>query len=197
MPILLAILTTIIMGFVAVQYSYLIIKKKNQPVLTTWLLFSLVTSLSFITYLFHKNHSFSGNIVNLMDVIMCFSIFLTLLFVKEGVMAKFTKLEKLCLALTVIILVIWFLTKNELLANFLLQGIITIAYFPTFARLYNSKYNYESVGMWIAIFLATISGLIASYSKKDLIGVTYAFRGLILISILFILIARLSRLKEN
>src|SRR3989344_135602 len=135
------ILTATIMCLVGIRYSYLIIKKINQPVLTTWFLFSLITILSFATYLNSPEHSLTGNMVNFMDMLMTASIFLTLLYIGGRQAFRFSKLEKFCLVFTAITLVFWSITKDEFISNMFLQGIITIAYFPTIAKLYHAKHN--------------------------------------------------------
>lgn len=162
-----------------------------RPVLATWLLFSLTVGLSLLTYFYSDHSSIVANMVNIMDVFMCWSLLVVLLITRDSNKPAFTTFDKSCLSFSGVIFVFWLFTQQHVLSNLLLQAIITIAYFPTIVNLWNASEHSESLGMWIIIWIATVLGLYSAIMEKNMLGTIYAARGLILIFILFILILKI------
>ena len=186
-----SLIAAILMGVVGVRTSYLTIKDTIRPLLSTWLLFTTATTLSLVTYLFSAKPRLTGNILNVMDVLMCGAIATTIATRGRGI--TFSYLERLCMGSSALILLFWIGTAQHFRANLLLQGVITVAYLPTIARLYSARTNPESLLMWTLTGIATLSGLAASLVNRDKWGIIYGARGLFFVCMILILIVRLER----
>lgn len=187
--------TAILMGIVGFRYSYLILKGRMRPVLATWLLFSLTVGLSLLTYFSSEGSTVTANMVNIMDVFMCWSLLLVLVFTRDKNATYFSNFDKYCFMASGAIFMFWVLTWQHELSNILLQLIITIAYLPTLARLWKANKHSESFGMWGMIWTATALGLFSAMQQSNLLGIIYAARGLFLISALLLLMVRIERKK--
>lgn len=192
----LTILSALILFGVTFRYSYLILKHKIVPTLTTWLLFSIASGLSLLTYFSSSNHSISGNIINVMDLVMCWSILISLIIVKKKLSLAFSRFEKVCLVLTGIILLFWLFTKEDVVANLLLQLILTIAYLPTITKLWRAKESQESFGMWLAIVTASFLGFVSGLVQHDLLGSIYAFRSFVSVAVVLVLMIRIRHIQS-
>ncbi len=193
---ILAFITATFMGIVGLTYSYSIMKGKIKPVVTTWFLFSVTVALSLSSYLLTATHSFTGNMINVADVAMCWTILLVLVFKNKSAVLHFTKFEIFCLSLSGIIVVFWALTREHAAANVLLQIVLTIAYFPTLVHVWHAEHNTEPLTIWVINWIATLAGFIASILKQDSLGSLYGLRALVLISVLLVLMIRIKR-KEG
>ena len=65
---------SLITVLLAVSYIWQILKKKIQPALAMWVMFSVAVAMSLITYLKEGNYGFTDNILNSVDVIYVITV---------------------------------------------------------------------------------------------------------------------------
>ena len=179
------------MLFVGLRYSWLTRQGDIQPVMATWLLFCVAVSLSLWTYWSSKKHSVVSNVGNAIDFIIVWMILASIIFLGKNVRLGFNGFEIGCLIASAIILVFWRISKKHQASNLSLQGIMTIAYFPTLRQLWSAKDNTESFSIWIVIWIASTAALIPAFTDKDKLAIAYASRAFILVTVLLGLMIRI------
>ena len=177
------------MGF---RYVYLVAQKEIYPALTTWILFCVAVSLSFRTYWSSRKHSIVGNLANFVDLILVWIILVGILLFGQNVNLIFRPFEIWCLISSGIVLLFWILSKKHLLSNLLLQVIMTVAYFPTIYNLWYATNNTESFSVWCVWLIGGFTSLIIAILKKDTLGIVYSSRAFVLVSIILILMLRIT-----
>lgn len=182
-----AFIATALMLIVGFRYSWLTWQGEIQPVLATWLLFLVAVFLSFMTYWSTEKHSFTGNIINTTDLFNMCLIMFSIIVLGKNTILEFNAFDISCLVASGIILVFWRLSKMHVIANLALQGIMTVAYFPTIYRLWHTKTNTEQFGVWILVWIASAVALIPAYINRDKLGMIYASRSLTMVSVVLIL----------
>jgi hypothetical protein len=161
-----------------------------RPVFTTWLLFFIASSLSFWTYWSSKKHSVRGNIANFMDMFVCGVITLSILSYAGGDLVG-RSIDIYCLIASALILVFWRIKRQHGTANILLQLVMVVAYLPTIGNLWEATRNTESLPVWILAWFGAVFAFISASVERDKLGKIYAGRGLVLVSIVIWLIARI------
>jgi hypothetical protein len=104
---------------------------------------------------------------------------------------KFTKFEKICLYLVIFIFLIWITSRQNVLANILVQIILVIAYLPTLIHLWKSQENTESLSAWSLDFFASVVGIIAPLQTMDFLPLIYGIRSTISTFAVMLLICRI------
>ncbi len=185
-----AIATVAVMSAEGAIYIWSMRFGSVRPVFTTWLLFSTASSFSLWTYWATKKRSVVGNIANVSDAFVCAAILASVLIFEKGNLMS-SMFDTYCLIVSALILVFWRATEHHVLANLSLQAVMTMAYLPTFAKLWQATQNTESLLMWILSLISSALGLAAARMKDDPLGTVYAGRGLVLVSVVIWLILRI------
>jgi hypothetical protein len=174
-----------------VSYSWLTWQGKVTPVLATWMLFCVATSLSFWTYWSTEKHSLMGNIGNTIDLMVAWLILGAILVLGKDIRLGFNPFEISCLVASGVILTFWKLTKQHVAANLALQGVMAIAFLPTLYQLWHATQNTETFGLWLIVWIATCLALIPAWMKKDRLAMVYVCRGIIFVTVLLGLMIRI------
>ncbi|MEK7181098.1 MAG: hypothetical protein AAB738_02060 [Patescibacteria group bacterium] len=191
-----ALAVVLLMGGGTVWYCFKTKKDKITPSLTTWILFSVATSLSLATYIAGKNHNVISNIGNASDVIFTSA---TLLFVwrSRNWDTQTSTLNKWCLWAAGATSLFWFITKDHDASNSIAQIILLLGYLPMVRKLWISKENTESAGVWTMFWLGSVASLFPAFTpESNVFAKIYAVRAVVCVSILILLILRL-KLKEE
>ena len=183
--------TFALMLLMNVWYCYLSIKGYISPTLMTWVMFCVAVSLSFSTYWSTSKHDLLSNISNTGDTFLVFIVTVVVIFWGKNTRFDINTFEVVCILLSLIILIFWRITKAHKTSNLLLQGIMIIAYFPTFYHLWYATTTSESITTWSITWLAALLGVITGVLGKDKLAIVYSARSLIMVSILLILILRI------
>jgi len=148
-----------------------------------WIIFSLGTGLSLVTYLIAEKYDFRSGILNTMDVIGCVAISLSIIvWGKHGI--RLRPFEKWYLAGVGIIVAYGLLTGDAWTSNIFTQVLISLGYFPTIQNLVTEKRNTESFITW---GLNGFTGLVALYPaivNGNTLAILYSVRSLVSIAIL-------------
>ena len=186
-----ALIVAMLMGAVSIWYCYLSVTGKIEPVLSTWLLFFLASSLGLWTYINagKSERSFAVNINNSADVVFTGVILACLLYLKAD--AGFTPFGVFCIGLAGAVFAYYLLRRNAAVANIAVNSVLTIAYFPTFERLWNANHNTESFGIWLTVWVAQVFALYNPLKARDLLAIIYASRAFVLVSSVLVLMFRL------
>jgi hypothetical protein len=166
-----------------------------KPILATRVFLLLAFLLTFLTnYSQTGVHGLSANIFNIVDFLSIFATFLAM--AKSGNNhRKWTKFEKICLYIVILIFLIWIVSGQNILANILIQIILVIAYLPTLIHLWKSKENTESLSAWSFDFIASIFGMVIPLQTMDLLPLIYGVRSTISTFAIILLIWRI-KFKE-
>ncbi|HEY5588455.1 MAG TPA: hypothetical protein VIK86_05800 [Candidatus Paceibacterota bacterium] len=189
---LFAFITIILMTFTNIWYVHLIVSGIIHPTLMTWVMFCVAVILSFATYWSSEKHSFLNNACNTVDLISVIVITSTIIFFGKDVRFNINMIEIICIALSLVILFFWRITRKHETSNMLLQIVMSIAYLPTFYQLWVAYESSESLITWSVMWFASITGVTTGILGKDKLATIYSFRSFLLISILIILILRLN-----
>lgn len=187
-----AVITIFIMVTADVWYCYLAIKGVTHPTLMTWVIFLLAIVMSFSTYWSSENHDLLSNICNVGDLILVFLVIIVVSVFCENVRFSINKTEIICLSLSFIVLIFWRITKAHELSNIFIQVIMVIAYFPTFYQVLNFSGMSESPVTWGITWFSALFGVITGILGKNKLAIIYSGRSLVMISILLVLIWRLT-----
>jgi len=189
----------IIIALCGISYAGIyIVGIKNgtvKPILATrvFLLFALV--LSFLTnYSQTGVHGLMANTLNIVNALAVFATFFATLLNKDT-RKKFTGFETICLFAVVLIFLMWIISKQNILANILVQIILVVAYLPTIIHLWKSPRNTESLGAWSLDLVASFFGMIEPLRTIDLLPIIYGIRSIVSTIIVIFLILRL-KLRE-
>ena len=184
---------TIIILLVAIAYIRLLIKHKIKPALAMWIFFTIAVSMSLITYLSESNYSFLDNIVNSIDLIYVSTVSAAIIIFGDK-SSKFTRFDKGCLVVVIIIIIFWLFTRNHFVTNILIQVIMVISYFPVIKRFIDSKENTESLIVWSGMLLAPALSLLSS---QGLLATIYAVRAIVCTGLLVLLMLRIEYLNKK
>ena len=150
-----------------------------KPILATRVFLLLAFLLSAITSFKQTGlHGLMPNMLNLVDFLSVLATFFAMAMSKNE-NREFTNFEKFCLYFVILIFLIWIITKQNILANILIQIILVIAYLPTLIHLWKAQTNTESLGAWSLDFCASIFGMIAPFQTMELLPLIYGIRSTI------------------
>ncbi len=150
-----------------------------KPILATRIFLLLAFFLIFLTNFSQTGlRGLGANMLNIVDVLSVLATFIAMALSKNN-RRKFTKFEKICLYVVIIIFLIWIISGQNILANILIQIILVIAYLPTLIHLWKSEENTESLSAWSLDFFASVISLIAPIQTMDLLPLIYGIRSTI------------------
>ncbi|OGH75760.1 MAG: hypothetical protein A3A89_04860 [Candidatus Magasanikbacteria bacterium RIFCSPLOWO2_01_FULL_33_34] len=179
-------LVVITMTTFIITYVYKIYKHKITPTLSTWIIFFLGTTLSFITYLIAEKHDLSSGILNTIDIAnVIIVITAIIIFGKHTI--HFNSFEKWYLGGVGFIIFYGFVSGNAWSSNIFTQILLCIGYAPTFHILLKNKINTESFTAWGINLVVSILALYPAIVEGNLLASLYAIRATILISTLIII----------
>lgn len=160
-------------------FQYILkIRRGAIPTTSTWIIFLVGCTLSFLTYFVAENRDIKSGILNAVDLVYVSAILLAItLWSKSKV--KFEPFEKWYLVGAGGIVVYGFATGNAWNSNILTQVLMSAAYIPMFHKLFVQKKKIDSYFAWIpAAFNALVALYPASYEGNTL-SVIYALRAFV------------------
>jgi len=179
-----AVVTTNVL--IGIRYCWLISKRRISPALAMWVFFTIATVGSLLTYLAEGDYSLLDNILNTADIVLVGSVAIWIALF-GGRRTRFDRFELGCLAAVLIIVVVWVVTRQHVVAHSAIQTILVIAYVPVVRRMWTSNRNTESFFMWIGLLLAPIFSLLSS---EGTLATVYAVRAIVCTSALIALMIR-------
>jgi hypothetical protein len=178
---------------IGIRYCVLTYKQKIKPALAMWVFFSVAVTMSLTTYLANDNFSLWDNILNSTDLILVTTVTVVIYFYGNN-STKFTRFDKVCLIIVVIISLFWAITKTHFLTHLMIQGVLVIAYFPVIRRLWQSKENSEPFSVWILLMITPAFALLSS---KGMLATVYSVRAIACTGILLVLMLRVELKIRN
>lgn len=168
--------------------------REKAPVLATWVLFSVATSLSLWMYLRSENHSVVANVGNIVDPLMCWAAAFVLAYYSwqrhRRLVFDFDAVQIGCFIAAGLAVIYWFLTDNEVHANLTVQAIISIGYVPTLRKLHRALRNTESIEVWVVFLITSALSFVPAYAHRDFLATVYAVRAVTCVLVLFAFIVR-------
>jgi len=185
-----ALLTVGLLITAALVNAYKIAKHQVEATLSSWLIFSASTSISFLSYLASSNKNFIAGALNGGDVTLDLIVIPSILFF--GINRwKLKSFEKYYLFGIVLVCLFWLLTSDAFTSNLFIQGLLTIAYFPTYHTIIKFKRNTESFVVWGLILAASVVSMYLAVnswqSSGDILSLVYSLRSIVLITVLMLL----------
>ncbi|MDO9256198.1 MAG: hypothetical protein Q7U54_11845 [Bacteroidales bacterium] len=173
--------------FILARYIYLLYHKKISPSLAMWTFFSLAVGISLFTYFAEGEHSISDNMLNFTDLIMVVSVSVAILIWGDH-STRFNRFDVGCLVAVIGIIAFWGISSNHVIANYSVQSIMVISYFPVLGRMTHQKKNTEAFSVWIMMLVAAGISLFAS---KGWLASVYAIRAIVCTGALLLLMVRI------
>jgi len=188
----LALAVASLVGWATYLYVMPIIRRdpRAKPVMTTWILFATALTLSLFTYFHAPKHGLVTNFASIVDTFRVSGI-LILLWCMGHRNMEFTKLQIGSLIGTAMILIFWLKTGETETSNILTQGIVGLAYLPTYERLWKSRESTEPLKSWLISWSAGILALTLAIIDEDYLVIIYATRAVVQVGIVLLLIWRL------
>lgn len=187
------ILITLINLLILTRYIFLLYHKKISPSLAMWTFFSLAVGISLFTYFAEGDHNISDNILNFTDLIMVVSVSVAIVIWGDH-STRFTRFDIFCLLAVLVIIAFWAISNNHVIANYSVQSIMVISYFPVVGRMAHQKKNSEAFSVWIMMLVAAGISLFAS---KGWLASVYAIRAVLCTGGLLLLMLRVEILNRK
>lgn len=140
----------------SVPYILDILKGKTRPNKASWVIWSVTTTILFFSYFFVGARA--TIFLPAAYVLNCF-IILFLSF-KYGSSSPWSRLDIISISVAGFSLIIWFLTKNPLLALLMNLTMDAVAYLPTIKKSYTNPIS-ENTLAWALFFLGACFNLLA------------------------------------
>lgn len=175
--------------FACVFYSFLVHRKKVIPKLATWIIFSIATGIGVATFVSKNIESLHWQVMTLQisDFFSCVVI-TSVLFI-YGYHVRLTRFDIWSLVASGVILILWWISKDPQLSNFLVQALICIGYAPTVIDIVKEKKHDESFVLWGSYFVASVVSFVPVLLFGELISIVYSTRStLMLLGMIFLLI---------
>ena len=179
--------------FILSRYMYLLYHKKISPSLAMWTFFTLAVSITLTTYFAEGSYTISDNILNVTDLMLAAGVSVSILIWGDH-STRFNRFDLGCLLAVMAIIVFWGMSRNNVLANYSIQGIMVISYLPVIRRMAHQQKNTEAFSIWIALLLAPVISLFAS---KGWLASVYAVRAVVCTGTLLLLMLRIEILRRN
>ena len=172
---------------IGLRYVWLLRRKKISPALAMWVFFTIATVGSLLTYLGEGQFGLLDNILNTADILLVAGVAVAILLYGDR-STRFTRFDLGCLGAVLVIIAVWAITQEHVIAHSAIQAILVIAYFPVVRRMWTTNRNTESFSMWIGLMLAPVFSLLSS---KGLLATVYAVRAIACTGALLLLMIRL------
>ena len=172
---------------IGLRYVWLLRRKKISPALAMWVFFTIATVGSLLTYLGEGQFGLLDNILNTADIVLVAGVAVAILLYGDR-STRFTRFDLGCLGAVLVIIAVWAITQEHVIAHSAIQAILVIAYFPVVRRMWTTNRNTESFSMWIGLMLAPVFSLLSS---KGVLATVYAVRAIVCTGALLLLMIRL------
>lgn len=180
----------------SIHYAWLAWEGKTQPVLATWVLMMVMMSLSCWMYFESPNPSWTANINVTAGVV---NLAINLLGVTAGHIRRgtlhvaFDPVQKICIMGGVLVVALWFITKEPRTMYLLVQVIAVIGLFGTAHRLWHAVGSTEPLFLWVAVFLAGLCSIYPAAVRNDEFAQIYLVRAIPSVILVLWLIMRAKR----
>ncbi len=181
--------------FMGGAYCLKIARGEAHPPIATWIIFEIGVIMSLVTYLSAPSHDLVRNVANTTDCLAVTFILGTLIVKnrKEGI--RFHPNEWICLAISAATFIAWLEVHMPLVGVGGFQVVMTVAYYPTYRRLWTWKRpgTPEPPSIWTAEMAAAILGIYVAASGHDLLATLYPIRAMMMCSTVLVFIWILKR----
>lgn len=196
-----AITSAILMIIGAIWYIYCSLRgNKVKPVLTSWIIITGTTTLSFATYWTSPRHNIINNSANAASLIASLSILIVLLCLRiyDRHAVGFSTFQKLSLFASGIIALfwvalVWVFHGTGIVPNILTQVLMIVGYTVTVQKLWRSTKNTESMVLWSCVILGGGVALYNAIVNLDSLAILYASRSTLSSAAIVWLMCRIER----
>lgn len=160
-----------------------------EPAFSTWVVFTLGTSISLITFALAQDHDFVSGVLNATDVLAVSSIMLAAFLeqrkkiIGHGQLVHFQTFEKWYLAGVAIVVGYGLWSGDAWSSNLFSQVLVSSGFIPTVHKLLKEKRNTESFSAWLFNVAAGAFAIYPAATGGKSLAVVYAIRSMTLIII--------------
>ncbi len=172
---------SIIMMVGSFWYCYQILREKVHPPPATFIILSFTFPLAFYMYTQNPGWSFTANIgltTSIASVWVVAAFLLTKLSFQKKLHIEVNLFQRITILVSLLILVFWFITKDQLISYVLLQVSALIGYIPVIKNLWKAERNRDSIIFWGSLFLSTCVASYAAYERNDVQSWIYIARAI-------------------
>ena len=162
-------------------YCYQILREKVHPPPATFIILSFTFPLAFYMYTQNLGWSFTANIgltTAIASVWIVAAFLLTKLSFQKKLHIEINIFQRITILVSVLILVFWLITKDQLISYVLLQVSALISYIPVIKNLWKAERNRDSIIFWGSLFLSTCVASYAAYERNDIQSWIYIARAI-------------------
>lgn len=192
-----AVITSVVLLLVsAADYVRRAWKGETKPVLATWILLTVMMSLSLWMYYHSDRMSWTANVgvtAGFVNVLMILIGIVATNLRNRTLHLAFDPVQRWCLLGGAGVLLFWFVTEQPLLSYGLVQLIALIAYVATVKRLWHAKASTEPLFLWTAVLTANLCAIYPAWTKHDPFSMIYLVRAVPATAGMIYLIARIKR----
>lgn len=170
-----AVIVCLVLIIGNIGYIKKIIQEIVVPTKSTWIIFSIVTSLSVSSFLTNKFDLVSGA-YGIADFFGCLLILATTLIYSQKSKISFKSFEKYYLVGALICVLFWIISDNPFQTNLLVQTLIIIGYIPTIHNILSSKKSSESKLIWTIWGIGAFLSLYPAIEKQNILAIVYSLR---------------------
>ena len=188
-----AVVVSLLDAGVGARYCWKLIRRESHPRLATWLIFEIGVVMSLAAYFASHDHSVVKASLNLTDAIVVTAIVAAILIEQRGAKILFTRNEQLCLAISLITLAAWAITRTAWIGFTGFQIVMSVAYGPTIENLWRARPGSppEPIDAWSVNALAAFIGIFVDVTgNRDYIAMLYPLRAFLLCVIIVALVIR-------
>ena len=170
--------------------------RETRPALATWILLTIMISLTWWMYWQSPHRSWTGNIGVNAAVINCASILVGVLAANlryRTLLVAFDEVQKWCLVGGLGIVAFWSITDQPFTSYVLMQCLALVAYIATVKRLWRATQSTEPMFFWVATVLANLCAIYPAWVKHDLFAWIYLARAVPSTMLVIYLIARIKK----
>src|SRR3989338_2331530 len=185
---------SIIMMAGSFWYCYQILQEKVFPPPATFIILSFTFPLAFYMYAQNPGWSFTANIgltTAVASVWVVALFLLTKLLIQKKLYIEVNLFQRITILVSFLIIVFWFITKDQLISYILLQISALISYIPVVRNLWKAEKNRDSIVFWSSLFLSTCVASYAAHERNDMQLWIYIIRAIPSTMIVLILMVRI------
>ncbi len=154
-------------------YFFQVVKGGSVPNPATWIIWLIIGLINTATYFFVVGGSW---VQSLALIVVTTAIFLVTFYsIIRGKFARLGFLEKICLALAVLVGAIWQVTGDPHLSNLILQVVYVISFIPTIVGLHNGELR-EQPWPWVlslGCYTLMIAAVISDWSDTSWVALVH------------------------
>jgi len=187
----------VVMAVQVGYYSRQIYRQEIEPTLATWLVFSLGTILSTISYLLSQEKEIVSGVLIMADALTVFLITTSVYVFGKRKGGRLVLWEKWYLVGIAVIVVYGVFSGDAFGSNLFTQILICTGYIPVVKKMVSTKTNHESFVGWVCAFMNGALGMVPAIVSGNTLAIIYGARTVVLVGSFLALMTYYERRKTQ